>query len=52
MMEIFCFLVVSLFAGAIGLAFFLYHYRKGQFDDMEDPKYQLFREEDDAEIPK
>lgn len=30
-------------AGFTGLVVFLYFLRKGQFDDIEDIKYQLFR---------
>lgn len=45
-MEILIFLVASLVAGFIGLGVFLYHYRKGQFDDPEEPKYQMLRDDD------
>jgi len=30
-----------------GLLVYLYFLRRGQFDDPEDVKYQMFREEDD-----
>lgn len=45
-MEIFWFLLISLLGGLIGVAVFIFHLRKGQFDDPEEPKYQMFREED------
>jgi len=38
-------LMGTVFAGLIGLAFFLYFWIKGQFDECEDVKYQLFRDE-------
>lgn len=31
--------------GLAGLAVFLFYQRKGQFDDVEDVKYQMFRED-------
>lgn len=31
--------------GMVGLAVFLYYQRQGQFDDVEDVKYQMFRED-------
>ena len=45
-MEIFYFLLVALLGGLIGVAFFIYHLKKGQFEDPEDPKYQMFRDDD------
>ncbi len=51
-MEIIWFLLLSLIGGLGGLIVFIYHLRKGQFEDPEDPKYQIFREEEDAEVPK
>lgn len=44
-MEIFCFLLVSLVGGLAGVAVFVYQMRKGQFEDPEDPKYQMFRDD-------
>jgi hypothetical protein len=32
--------------GLAGVATYLYYLHKGQFDDPEDVKYQMFREED------
>ncbi|MCP5468875.1 MAG: cbb3-type cytochrome oxidase assembly protein CcoS [Chlamydiales bacterium] len=51
-MEILCFVLFSLFAGACALTIFLWQLKKGQFEDMEETKYQIFREDDDAEISK
>jgi hypothetical protein len=31
--------------GLIGLAFFVVFFKKGQFEDCEDVKYQVFRED-------
>jgi cbb3-type cytochrome oxidase maturation protein len=36
----------SMFMGLSGLMIYLYYMRKGQFDDPEDVKYQLFRDEE------
>jgi hypothetical protein len=44
-MEIFWFLVFSLAGGLGGLGVFIYYLRKGQFEEPEEPKYQIFREE-------
>ncbi len=30
-----------------GLGLFVFYLRRGQFDDIEDVKYQMFRDEDD-----
>lgn len=35
----------SIIFGLGGFALFFYYYRKGQFDDVEDIKYQMFRED-------
>ncbi|MFC2049282.1 cbb3-type cytochrome oxidase assembly protein CcoS [Chlamydiota bacterium] len=51
-MEIFWFLLLALLGGLGGLIVFIYYLKKGAFEDPEDPKYQMFREEEDAEIPK
>lgn len=29
-----------------GMLIYIYYFRKGQFEDMEDVKYQMFRNED------
>jgi cbb3-type cytochrome oxidase maturation protein len=39
-------LISSLLAGIVGGAIYLYYLRKGQFDDPEDVKYQMFRDEE------
>lgn len=52
-MEIFWFLLLSLIGGLAGLVVYIYYLKKGQFEDPEDPKYQMFRqEEEDAKIQK
>ena len=38
-------IVGSLLAGLIGLGIYIYYLKKGQFEDPESVKYQLFREE-------
>jgi cbb3-type cytochrome oxidase maturation protein len=40
-------LMASILAGVLGLVVYIYYMRKGQFDDCEDVKYQLFRNEED-----
>lgn len=39
-------LISSLALGLGGLLLYIYYQRKGQFEDPEDVKYQMFREED------
>ncbi len=36
----------TLIAGLGGLLVYVYYLRKGQFDDLEDVKYDLFRNDD------
>lgn len=36
----------SIALGLAGLIMYIYYLRKGQFDDPEDVKYQLFRDEE------
>jgi len=36
--------------GIGSLAIYIYYYRKGQFDDLEDIKYQMFRTEKDENV--
>lgn len=36
----------ALSMGLSGLVIYLYYLKKGQFDDPEDVKYQLFREDE------
>lgn len=42
---IFWTLMSTILSGIAGLAIYIYYLRKGQFDDPEDVKYQLFRDE-------
>ena len=42
---IFWTLISSLAGGIAGVMIYIYYMRKGQFDDPEDVKYQMFREE-------
>ena len=46
-MEIFWFMCLSLVGGLAAFIVFLYNLKKGQFDDVEDIKYQLFNEDDE-----
>lgn len=39
-------IVSSIALGLSGMLIYVYYLRKGQFDDPEDVKYQMFREED------
>lgn len=39
-------LIFSIAGGICGLGVYIYYLKKGQFDDPEDVKYQLFREEE------
>lgn len=36
----------SIFMGLAGLFIYFYYMKKGQFDDPEDVKYQLFRDDE------
>ena len=40
-------LFLTLAAGYAVLLVFLFYWRKGQFDDAEDIKYQMFRDENE-----
>lgn len=42
-------IVSTIAAGFAGVMVYIYYMRKGQFEDLEDVKYQLFREEQDIE---
>lgn len=44
------YIALSIATGVAGIGVYLYFLRKGQFDDSEEVKYQLFRE--DNEEPK
>lgn len=37
----------SIFMGLVGVAAYLYYLKKGQFEDPEDVKYQMFRDEEE-----
>jgi nitrogen fixation-related uncharacterized protein len=39
-------IVGSVLSGLMGLAVYIYYMRKGQFEDSEEVKYQMFREKD------
>jgi len=39
----------SIVFGLMGVAVYVYYWRKGQFDDIEDIKYQMFRNEEPNE---
>lgn len=36
----------SLLLGLVGMVIYLYYLRKGQFEEQEDVKYQMFRDDD------
>jgi nitrogen fixation-related uncharacterized protein len=40
------FLFVTMGAGLAGIAFLLYYMRRGQFEDLEESKYQMFRDDE------
>ena len=40
------YLVSSLAMGLAGMMVYIYYLKKGQFEDEEDVKYQIFRDED------
>ncbi|MCE5317022.1 MAG: cbb3-type cytochrome oxidase assembly protein CcoS [Parachlamydia sp.] len=42
----FWYIASSLALGMAGLLIYLHYQRKGQFDDPEDVKYQMFRDEE------
>lgn len=39
------YIAITIAAGLSGVGIYIYYLRKGQFDDLEEVKYQLFREE-------
>lgn len=39
-------LLSSLALGLAGMGIYIYYLRKGQFDDPEDVKYQMFRDDE------
>lgn len=40
------YIVSSIAMGLAGVLVYLYYWRRGQFDDEEDVKYQIFRDDD------
>ncbi len=44
-MTMLWYIISSLATGLAAIAIYIYYWRKGQFDDIEDIKYQMFREE-------
>ncbi len=46
-MEVFWFVLFSLVGGLSALLVFIYQLKKGQFEDLEDTKYQVFRDEEE-----
>lgn len=45
-LKMFWYIASSLALGLAGLLIYLHYQRKGQFDDVEDVKYQMFRDEE------
>lgn len=43
---IFTTILTTLLAGFAGLALYVYYWKRGQFEDPEDVKYQVFRQSD------
>jgi len=41
------YIAISITMGLGGIATYIYFLRQGQFDDAEDVKYQLFREDEE-----
>lgn len=44
----FWFLFSTLLMGVCGFLIYLYYLKKGQFEEMEDVKYQMFREDEEG----
>lgn len=44
-------ILISLIASLAGIAVFIYFLKKGEFDNCEEVKYQLFREDDSIKRP-
>lgn len=42
------YIISSLALGIAGLIIFIYYFKKGQFDEPEDVKYQIFRDEENS----
>lgn len=43
------YLATSVAFGLAGLAIYIFYFQKGQFDDPEDVKYQMFRDDDEID---
>jgi cbb3-type cytochrome oxidase maturation protein len=41
------YIISSIALGLAGLIVYIYYLRRGQFEDLEDVKYQLFRNDDE-----
>lgn len=41
------YIVSSIFMALAGILIYIYYLRHGQFDDPEEPKYQMFRDEEE-----
>ncbi len=41
------YIALTIATGLAGIIIYIYYLKQGQFDDQEDVKYQLFREEED-----
>lgn len=39
-------LIMTFLASLVGIGAYIYFWRQGQFDDLEDVKYQMFRQEE------
>ncbi len=46
------YILISTLAGLLGIGVYLYYLRKGQFEDPEDVKYQMFRDAKQEEKEK
>lgn len=44
-------LISSIVMAISSLAVYIYYARKGQFDDLEDVKYEMFRNEEEKRCP-
>ena len=45
-MEVFWFILFALVGGILALVVFIYSLKKGHFEDVEEAKYQVFRDEE------
>jgi nitrogen fixation-related uncharacterized protein len=46
---VFWYILSSVWMAICAISIYIYYYQKGQFDDPEDVKYQMFRNEVDEE---